>query len=154
MDKKPNKFKNNKKFWKWIASSLFLIIFGISAVINITYLPKYFALKNDQDTSNNQVLNVNVSAVNEKDGNTKLFTYIYQTTQKTLGNLMAQDPKTYYLTNNGTWLEGIFYNNQLIKSANPYYWIVYQNGNSVSVGIADLRLHQNDNIEVRYKSYL
>lgn len=153
MNKKPNKFKNNKKFWKWVASSLFLIVFGISAVINIAYLPKYFALKNDQETTNSQVLNIKISASNQKNGDNKLFTYIYQTTQKTLGNLMTLQPKIYYLTLNGTWLEGIFYNDELIKSSNPYYWMIYQNGKSASVGISDLRLHQNDTIELFYKSY-
>ncbi|MBE4704101.1 DUF4430 domain-containing protein [Spiroplasma platyhelix] len=157
MKKEKNQFKNKKNFWRWVAGSLFLILFGTSAIINIAYLPKYFVLKNQNELEKNQLLNINVSAYNEENGSTKLFTYIYQTTQKTLANLMIQDSKTFYLTHNGTWLDAIsYYNNQekqTIASKDPYYWMVYNNGEISGVGIADLLIHNGDKIELRYQHY-
>lgn len=155
MTKKDNNIKNNKKFWKWIASSLFLILFGTSAIINIAYLPKYFALKNHQNENKNQVLNINVTAYDQT--NTKLFSFEYQTIMATLGDLMSQSSQTYHLKNwggsLGRSLIGISYDNQTILEENPFYWIVYYNNKSASVGIDSLYLHKNDNIELHYSKY-
>lgn len=151
MDKKPNKFKNNKKFWKWVASSLFLIVFGISATINIAYLPKYFALKNNQETSNSQVLNVNISATGKLGDKEISFSYTYQTIFPILGDLMASASDTYTLKQYsfGRMLIAVTDHGVTIQQTENYYWSILRNGTPTS-GIDLTKLNSGDKVELRY----
>lgn len=155
--KKEKKQFNNKKIWKWTITSLFLLFFGGSLIINITYLPKYYALKNRNDNA----LTVDISIYDTtSNATTKLIIYHYQTTMVTLGDLMEKYPKNYLLSHTGgigRALKAVTYtdeqeNNHTLwgdpNSNKGPYWMVYYQG-SQTTGIDSFYLHMNDQIELR-----
>lgn len=143
--------KNKKKFWKWIAGSIFLILFGTSAIINIAYLPKYFTSKNYEEIEKNQVLNINITAHNEINNDKIWFSFYYQTIASSLGDLMASASQTYLLetTIYGRMLSAVTYD-ETIKNTTSAYWAVWYNGEYSMVGIDSINLHANDKIDLRY----
>lgn len=149
------KISKNKKIWKWTIWNLVLIIITTSVIINITYLPKYFTLKNHTD----HTLNIDIAVYNNSyDSETNsLFLLHYQSTMATVGDLMASYPDTYHLksTSWGRILAGI-YNDSEKKWIEPdftsYFWEIYYNGKEAPVGIDSLKLHMNDKIDLYYQT--
>lgn len=152
------KILKNKKIWKWTIWNLVLVILGVSIIVNITYLPKYFILKNRSD----HTLNIDITAYNNSDDtlNTNLlFLFHYQSTMATVGDLMASYTNTYHLKNAGLgriltgiyddsnkkWIEGDFIN------GSQDFWKIYYNGKEAPVGIDNLKLHMNDKIDLYYE---
>ncbi|MDQ7983244.1 MAG: hypothetical protein REH79_03475 [Spiroplasma sp.] len=152
MKKIINWFKNYKKPWKLLIINLLVIIAGASIIINIAYLPKYFGLKIHNETS----VNINVTAKDDKNKN--LFTLQYQSSMKTLGDLMALHSTVYDLqmTGFGRFLLGITYINiegkkdYLGGDPNTAYWAIKKNNEMAMVGIDQLYLHTNDTFELVY----
>lgn len=162
-EKNNNKNKNqtkNKQIWRWITNSLFLILLGTSIIINITFLPKYFTLKNYQNTKESQIININIEAydeTNDKNNPKLLFSYYYQTIMITLGDVMAKSPETYNLINStwGRYLKSITYydeNNdkKTIEQTNNAFWAIYYNEKMSPVGIDNLYLNSNDKIKLSF----
>ncbi len=148
----------HKKIWKWTIWNLVLVLLGASIIVNITYLPKYFILKNRSD----HTLNIDITAYNNSDDNlipNLLFLFHYQSTMATVGDLMASYSNTYHLKAGGLgriltgiyddlnkkWIEGDFIN------GSKNFWNIYYNGKEAPVGIDSLKLHMNDKIELYYE---
>lgn len=85
--KKPQ-FLQNKIFIKWVKYNCITIIIGVSAILNIIYLPKYFS---EQNSTNQNISTITIQAINSTDlpiGKTILTKTIYITTFKALGQLL------------------------------------------------------------------
>ncbi|WP_342276644.1 hypothetical protein [Spiroplasma endosymbiont of Nebria brevicollis] len=81
-------FLQNKTFIKWIKYNCITIVIGVSVILNIIYLPKYF---NGQNNNNQDVTTITIEAIDSADktlGKTILTRTTYVTTFKTLGSLL------------------------------------------------------------------
>lgn len=153
---KEKKELKNKKIWKWTIWNLVLVILGASTIVNITYLPKYFVLKNRSD----HTLNIDITAYSSPIN--LLFLFHYQSTMATVGDLMASYTNTYHLKTGGLgriltgiydesnkkWIEGDFIN------GSKDFWKIYYNGKEAPVGIDNLKLHMNDKIALYYEKVI
>ncbi|AHF57529.1 hypothetical protein [Spiroplasma eriocheiris] len=154
--------KTNKKNWvMWLIIALASIIFSASVILNITYLPKYFALKNRVDNT----LKIKINAYDAtKPVHEMLFSSNYESTMLTLGDLMQNYPDSFAVIASGSlghWLEGVNTNKGWIKKTahDSEYWAITSPTNSkckgntdpksnisdiCGVGIDDLFLKNND----------
>lgn len=151
---KWKQFKPTKKFWKWTLGSLALILFGTSAVLNIAYVPKYFALKNHQEAN----LNISIAAFDETNNNQLLLALTYQSSAATLGDLMTTDSKTYTLSAPGLYgrlLIAVTYQDKTLTAsdADHTFWEIHYNGAPADFGIDSLYLNNYDKIELHYKTW-
>ncbi|WP_308150069.1 hypothetical protein [Spiroplasma sp. AdecLV25b] len=152
-------FKKYQRIIKWIFLNIFVISFGISIIINITYLPKYWALSKRSDNA----LNIEIIAFDRTHNNEKLFDMHYESTMVTLGDLMANYPDNYELKDKGALAREVysitFYDEKLQENrtlvggtelGNEYRWKIDDNNNVQTSGIDSVYLHNYDVYKLYY----
>lgn len=160
--KKIELTEKNRNIWKWISYNLVIILFSISLILNIVYLPKYFHLKNNPPVYTTTTIE-GIDNSNSAKPNDKIFSFTYNSKFTTLGDLMANYNQTYHISKSsfGRFLNGISffsYQEQGQKTltgstTDKTYWQIEQNGKSTPVGIDSLYLKSNETFELVFTKY-
>lgn len=147
------KFYLNKNFIKWCKNSSLILVLGISIVLNIIYLPKYF---NNHSNTNQQITTINIKAYNATDKNVgaiAINTFTYITNFNTLGDLISNDTKNFQVTSYfglGRMIISVKdkNNNVISKTSNDWWKIEDDKGIPLTVGIDLIFLKQDTNFRL------
>lgn len=138
-----------KKIFKYLITTVIIVITGTSIILNAYYIPRYIRLHKAIANEDNISLQINIT---NKYSNPFNININYDTSINNLGQLLEKHKETYILTDSslGHYISGITYNNITIKGNNNYYWQLFYNHTISDVGIDYIKLKNNDIIDLSY----